>query len=312
MRLWTLSSLLGIGVLVVACSGSEPQSGGEEPATAISQLPLSAACSSCAQTAMGGTCSAELKVCANNPSCFDVGSCLAKCDPKDVACFGGCAEASAAFNDLTECVFCDSCPKECTGEWQCAAQPKPQPSACDKSGDCGSCSACAAKTDCSAEFADCQANKECAELAQCAASCGDAPDCLKMCAVQLPNGGAEFEKLASCVACNACPNDCSAQAQALGCAVPPDAGKCDGSGACSSCVQCASQSACAAEADKCMQTPDCAQIAECVASCGAQDCIDKCVLSFPNGSPELDALAQCAVCDQCPVDCAAQTKLCAP
>ena len=314
MKIWTLSSLLGVGVLAVAC-GSDPVVREGEPETAISNLPLSAACSACAQTAMSSTCSAELSACTNNPSCFDVESCLAACAPNDVACFGECAKASAAFSELTSCVFCDTCPQECANDWSCGGQPPPpQPQGCDGAGDCATCSTCAIQAECKAEADQCMATSDCASLAQCTLGCNSDPGCLTDCVGQFPGGSAEFEQLASCVACNACPGDCAVEAQVVGCSGGSSGGSssCDNSGSCASCASCAGQSACVQELGACWQVPECQQVVQCAQGCDDVACLDSCIQTVGSVGPELEALLSCAICGECSSDCDGQALGCPP
>ena len=309
MRLWALSPLafsFGFVVVVAACGSDPPEA---PPETAISKLPLSAACSACAQGALGSSCSAELAACANNPSCFDVESCLVACDPNDVACFSECAQASAAFNDLTTCVFCDTCTQECAGEWSCGQQPPP-PTDCDNSGSCASCATCATQDTCKDAYEQCSQSSECFALANCAVGCGSDPSCLTECAANAsPSAIAEFEELGTCVACNACANDCSAEAQVFGCSGGSSSSgssggnSCDNSGSCSSCASCASNGPCIQELGACFQIPECKAVVECAQGCDDVACLDQCVQSSGGSGPELEALLSCTICDQCSSDC---------
>ena len=314
MRLLTLSSLLATGLLAFAgCAGGDEPTGKEDPATSISQLPLSPACSACAQTAMAQSCSAELKACANNPSCFDVESCLQACDPSDIKCFGQCAEASAAFDDLTTCVFCDSCPKECTGEWQCGGGSSSSGggSQCDKTGDCAACATCASQNDCAKQMQECEASPDCAQAVQCVTSCGSDPQCLEKCGIKDASQIPQLESLVSCVVCDVCPSDCANQPVACPQQPPPD--QCDATKDCSACAQCAIQSACTSEYEVCMKSADCSQIAECTVSCGQDpDCVEKCAQSFPNGAMEFQPLAECVICKSCSSACDGQAWGCPP
>jgi hypothetical protein len=301
---------LGLGI-AVGCSDTSAPSPESGPKTSITQLPLSAACSACAQDALATTCAAELATCNASPSCFDVEACLVACAPQDVACFSDCAKASAQFNELTSCVLCDTCPAECNGEWQCSGNQGGTgggtATSCDQSGDCASCATCAITADCGQQYAQCQANPDCNSIVQCVTGCGTDAGCVQDCASQSPGGAADFEPLAACVLCDACPSDCSTQAWDCG-------GASSGSGggtSCDSCVINASVDQCAVQFQDCAADAECTEIVACVQQCGVSfDCAQQCAAQHPGGFAAFEPLAACSVCDACPAECDGQSWGC--
>jgi hypothetical protein len=303
---------LGIGAGCSEAGGPAPEPG---PQTSITQLPLSAACSSCAQDALATTCAGELAACDASPSCFDVEACLVACPPQDVACFSACAQASAQFNELTSCVFCATCPAECDGEWQCSGSQGGTgggpATSCDQSGDCGSCASCAiTSSDCGPQMSQCQANPECFSIVQCVSGCGVNADCVQGCAAESPGGAADFEPLATCVMCDACPSDCSAEAWDCGGGSSGSSGSGGGSD-CASCVLSISVNQCAAEFEACATDAACTEIVACVEQCGVNvDCAQQCAAQHPAGLAAFEPLAACSVCDACPMECDGQAWGC--
>jgi hypothetical protein len=71
------------------------------------------------------------------------------------------------------------------------------------------------------------------------------------------------------------------------------------------CGQCASQAVqnvCAQQAQSCINDPNCANVGACVQNCAPNDilCVANC---YQQASQLLDILAECVVCQECPVDC---------
>jgi hypothetical protein len=72
---------------------------------------------------------------------------------------------------------------------------------------------------------------------------------------------------------------------------------------CAACSATALQGVCGAEAQACLADPACANVPDCIAACPPGDpmCIATC---YQNASQILDIVAECVVCDECPVECA--------
>jgi hypothetical protein len=115
----------------------------------------------------------------------------------------------------------------------------------------------------------------------------------------------------------------------------PDAGpppsKCDQSGLCggtaTGCLGCALDGPCLSWLTKCTSEPECTDLLACLSKCspdagmsdagmsdaGMSDtpCEDACSKKFPNGAVLYTAMLGCAVCTQCPKDCASMaTSIC--
>lgn len=72
------------------------------------------------------------------------------------------------------------------------------------------------------------------------------------------------------------------------------------------CAQCsadATAGVCGQAAEQCLQDPNCANVAACVQACPPNDpmCLATC---YSQASQVLDVLAECVVCQECPVECA--------
>lgn len=83
---------------------------------------------------------------------------------------------------------------------------------------------------------------------------------------------------------------------------------CDGTGECgdsfSGCVACALEGKCAIPLSDCQGSETCVGMASCMDPCGFdQACIDDCAAQFPEGALLYDALVNCVLCEQCPIDC---------
>jgi hypothetical protein len=76
-------------------------------------------CKLCLQASLGvaGTCDAERASCHADGECDAIATCLEACTVPDQACYVSCAaphlSGAAAFNALTQCEACTSCPSEC-------------------------------------------------------------------------------------------------------------------------------------------------------------------------------------------------------
>lgn len=72
---------------------------------------------------------------------------------------------------------------------------------------------------------------------------------------------------------------------------------------CGQCAAQAVQNVCGAQAQACLNDPNCGNASACVQACAPNDplCIANC---YQQASAALDALADCVVCQQCPVECA--------
>jgi hypothetical protein len=72
---------------------------------------------------------------------------------------------------------------------------------------------------------------------------------------------------------------------------------------CGQCAKDAVKNVCLPQAQACLQDPNCLGVGKCVKQCGKGDplCLAQCVQS---ASKKLDSLADCVVCQECPVECA--------
>ena len=71
---------------------------------------------------------------------------------------------------------------------------------------------------------------------------------------------------------------------------------------CGQCAAQAVQNVCGAQAQACLNDPNCGNVGACVQACAPNDpmCIANC---YQQASAALDALADCVVCQECPVAC---------
>jgi hypothetical protein len=79
---------------------------------------------------------------------------------------------------------------------------------------------------------------------------------------------------------------------------------CDDGGLCTSCIACALHGACEALAEACSADETCASFADCISYCIDEICLDDCVDAEPQGADQFQEAAECAVCQECPQDCA--------
>jgi hypothetical protein len=79
---------------------------------------------------------------------------------------------------------------------------------------------------------------------------------------------------------------------------------CDDGGLCTSCIACALHGACEALAEACSADEACASFADCISYCVDEICLGDCVDADPQGAELFQEAAECAVCQQCPQDCA--------
>ena len=72
---------------------------------------------------------------------------------------------------------------------------------------------------------------------------------------------------------------------------------------CAQCAATATQNVCGPAAQACLQDPNCANVSGCVQACPQNDpmCIAAC---FQAASQVMNDLADCVVCQECPVECA--------
>ncbi|MBI4702923.1 MAG: hypothetical protein HY744_17540 [Deltaproteobacteria bacterium] len=90
--------------------------------------------------------------------------------------------------------------------------------------------------------------------------------------------------------------------------------QCDGQGACDPCVQCAIDGPCSAQLETCMNSNACAELMQCMDGCydpgnpaSWDACAQKCGAGNPLGAQQYYDLILCAICWQCPQDCAQDT-----
>jgi hypothetical protein len=88
---------------------------------------------------------------------------------------------------------------------------------------------------------------------------------------------------------------------------------CDNTGDCSSCANCSTAGECGVAADGCFYDDDCNSFVGCLGGCSEESCFDGCVSLHATGYKLYLILVECAFCDACPVDCAADSQgLCSP
>lgn len=79
---------------------------------------------------------------------------------------------------------------------------------------------------------------------------------------------------------------------------------CDGQGDCNTCANCSLTNVCAAEVNACTANVDCTDYVDCLSLCQDQPCLDACASQHPTGVTLYMAVAECAFCTACPLDCA--------
>src|SRR5262245_15998859 len=79
---------------------------------------------------------------------------------------------------------------------------------CDNTGDCASCQECALSGPCLEAWDGCLQDMSCSGLINCFANCQN-DQCYDMCWGAFPDGQELYMKLANCVLCEACFNDCA-------------------------------------------------------------------------------------------------------
>ncbi|KYF52093.1 hypothetical protein BE08_25515 [Sorangium cellulosum] len=89
-------------------------------------------------------------------------------------------------------------------------------------------------------------------------------------------------------------------------AVPPPV--CDGSGVCGEggdgCISCALDGNCADELRACTDSASCINYVSCFRTCGSAAACAACREADPDGAALYEAALSCAICDECPIDCA--------
>jgi hypothetical protein len=75
---------------------------------------------------------------------------------------------------------------------------------------------------------------------------------------------------------------------------------------CGDCAEDAIDGACEALDDVCDDNDDCEDLVDCLLDCAIGDvaCLDACKAASPGGVADFEALADCVVCNSCPVECA--------
>jgi hypothetical protein len=310
-KLWTVPAVLLMGgVFAVACApAAEEGSKGVDEESVVSQLPLSAECSSCAGDSIGSACGDQLDACVASEHCLDVAGCFEGCEGNDAGCFATCAAASAAFDALVECVVCDACADSCQGEWECGGGG-------NEDGEGGEPCEDADDENCGEQPPECEdADPE---------NCGEQPP-------ECENGGdpdqnCELPPDEECTdeqqqngECEQDPGDpeCTEEEQQNGeCEQDPpdpecgeDDPNCENGGendVCLSCLHQVAEGECAEVVQACLENDGCNWAVECVHDCGdSVDCAEQCVQEGQNNELFQQAL-QCALCgpcaDACPVD----------
>jgi hypothetical protein len=298
-KLWTIPSLfLATGLLVVACSPAEPEgtAGNDDEESIVSELPLSDGCSSCAVDEIGSTCSAALDACVDDADCLDPEGCFGACEADDASCFAACAQASALFDDLVECVVCDACADACQGEWTCGGGGDD-----DDGGD-----ECEDDQDCNGggdEDPNCPDGESCdpgdqpddgTECDEGDANCdpdgGQDPGCDEGDANCDPDGGQDEP-------CEDGQENCDPGDQ------PDDGG--DGS-VCLGCVHEQAGGQCGDVVEACLSDESCNHVVECVHDCGHDaDCGAQCAQDGENGDL-VGQVLDCVLCGPCQEHCAAE------
>lgn len=204
---------------------------------------------------------------------------------------------------------------------------------------CTQCAEAAGLGTCAAELDACTQSPGCADVGACVGGC-DPSDmvCIGDCMTQ-SNGSQEFDQLAACIVCNACPSECAGAwdcggqggggpggggpggggpgGGGPGGGGPGGGGQggggtgvCDDTGCCDDCVACAAAGPCTAQVGACLADPACLEVEDCLGCCDPSDaaCVQDC-LSMSGGQVFADAL-ECVVCNECPDDCAEEAQLC--
>lgn len=84
----------------------------------------------CIQCALEGPCAPSYDQCISNDVCIAFADCLGSC-PDPSGCFEGCAmqypEGADLYVALLDCVICQQCAMDCSGNgfWDCAVPPNP-------------------------------------------------------------------------------------------------------------------------------------------------------------------------------------------
>ena len=98
------------------------------------------------------------------------------------------------------------------------------------------------------------------------------------------------------------------------------AGSCDNTGTCqdadqdatNDCISCALVGACSDQYNACTGDQDCVALNTCFNGCGDNDqtCLTSCAQQHPTGFQLYNAMLICAICEQCPNDCAVEGANC--
>jgi hypothetical protein len=88
---------------------------------------------------------------------------------------------------------------------------------------------------------------------------------------------------------------------------------CDNRGSCDACANCAIGDSCSAQWQSCAADTDCSAFLDCLSGCADDTCANDCATAHPTGMDLYMQMVQCALCDACTVDCAAEGQgLCSP
>ncbi|MGK3995324.1 MXAN_6577-like cysteine-rich protein [Sorangium sp. So ce1024] len=98
-------------------------------------------------------------------------------------------------------------------------------------------------------------------------------------------------------------------------AVPPPT--CDGQGVCgetagNGCIACAFAGNCADELRACTDSESCINYVSCIRTCGSTAACGACRTADPEGAALYDAALACAICTECPIDCAGSDVVACP
>ncbi|MBK9264511.1 MAG: hypothetical protein IPM54_32590 [Polyangiaceae bacterium] len=117
-----------------------------------------------------------------------------------------------------------------------------------------------------------------------------------------PNGVNDYIALTDCLFCQECTGSCGVDKMAYGCPA-----SCDGANDCDTCIQCSigAGGLCADDLAICSANPECVALSNCYGACPAGDqmCNDMCAQMHVAGIADYNALAICAVCQECKGDC---------
>ncbi|MFO0757703.1 MAG: hypothetical protein U0359_14495 [Byssovorax sp.] len=111
----TSSSSGGTGSGTTSSTASS-SSGGDTPCDG------KGACNTCVDCAGQVQCASQVQACNNNSFCIGLAQCLEVCGTDQTCqqqCYQGNADGVSTYNAMIKCLYCDQCPKDCSGYVNC-------------------------------------------------------------------------------------------------------------------------------------------------------------------------------------------------